>query len=84
MRFYAAPTELRAVSRPGISVLRGCMLCVSMPPQQSFVQSHADGTKDGRMVHALSETGSAVFVGGMTALSGGREEQKAANRRLGA
>ncbi len=50
------------------------------PPRQSFVACQADGTKDGRMMHALSETGSAVFVGGLTALAGGFLTCRAAYR----
>ncbi len=38
---------------------------------QRFVMITADGTRNGRMVMALADTGSAVFVGGLTALIGG-------------
>ncbi|GFR43592.1 hypothetical protein Agub_g4689 [Astrephomene gubernaculifera] len=37
---------------------------------QRFVAVTADGTLNGRMAMALSDTGSAVFVGGLTALAG--------------
>ncbi|KAG2445676.1 hypothetical protein HXX76_000284 [Chlamydomonas incerta] len=37
---------------------------------QRFVACQADGTLNGRMALALSDTGSAVFVGGITALLG--------------
>ena len=37
---------------------------------QKFMVVAADGTKNGRMKVALAETGSAVFLGGITALLG--------------
>lgn len=37
---------------------------------QRFMVTVADGTRNGRMAVAMSETGSAVFLGGLTALAG--------------
>ncbi|KAL6764059.1 patched [Haematococcus lacustris] len=37
---------------------------------QKFMAVHADGTGDQRMIAAMSDTGSAVFLGGLTALCG--------------
>lgn len=44
---------------------------------QRFVRISADGTLNGRMVEALADTGSAVFVGGLTALLGKLGDVKA-------
>ncbi|GFH08869.1 sterol sensing 5-transmembrane protein [Haematococcus lacustris] len=37
---------------------------------QKFMAVHADGTGDQRMIAAMGDTGSAVFLGGLTALCG--------------